>query len=470
MTSSVQNLSQLQETEPKGLILIVDDNAANLGVLFDCLDHAGFEVLVAQDGESALQKVAYRAPDLVLLDVMMPGINGFETCRRLKADVSTQDIPVIFMTALSDTDDKVKGLSVGAADYVTKPFQQEEVLARIDIHLRLRQMTQALAKQNQQLQYEVRDRKAAQQALSDANQVLEHKVAERTHALQTTVAQLEDTLQELKSAQLQVIQAEKMASLGQLIAGVAHEINNPITFIHGNLLPAREYSDQLLKLIGLYQATYPQPTPELEQWIKACEIDFITEDLPQLLDSMEMGIERICNIVIALRNFSHMDEAEQKAVDVHEGIDSTLMILQHRIKGCGDRPAIDIVKDYSSLPLVNCFLGPLNQVFMNLLSNAIDALEEAHQERNTQPRITIRTTMASDQCIQIAIADNGAGMPEEVQNRIFESFFTTKPVGKGTGIGLPISHQIVTERHRGTLTCMSAPGKGTEFVITLPVS
>ena len=469
MTLTVPQANQPKTVSVNGSILIVDDSPANLGVLFDCLDHAGFDVLVAQDGESALQKVAYRVPDLVLLDVMMPGIDGFETCRRLKANPATQAVPVIFMTALSDTNDKVKGFAAGAVDYVTKPFQQEEVLARIETHLRMRRMAQTLAHQNDQLQQEVADRQAAQQALQRANDDLEAKVADRTQALEATVTQLQTALQDLKSVQVQMVHTEKMASLGQLVAGVAHEINNPVNFIHGNLLPASEYIEHLLTLMRLYQTKYPQGDAEIDALIDRYDLDFVIEDLPKVLNSMKVGAERIREIVVALRNFSRIDEAEQKAVDIHEGLESTLMILQNRVKGRGDRPKIDIVKHYGDLPRVECCPGPLNQAFMNLLSNGIDAIEDAYATHRTPPRITITTTRLPNDHIRIAIADSGLGIPAEIQPKIFDPFFTTKPVGRGTGMGLSISHQIVTERHGGTLTCHSTPGQGTEFVIMLPI-
>lgn len=470
MISSPLPISQAAGVAARGRILIVDDNPANLGVLFDCLDHAGFEVLVAQDGESALQKANYSPPDLILLDVMMPGIDGFETCRRLQASVSTAAIPVIFMTALADSADKVTGLSIGAVDYITKPFQQDEVLARIDIHLRLRHLSETLAAKNSQLEQEVCDRKAAEAALQSANDILEIKVAERTAELQQAVARLESTLQALQQAQVQMVQAEKMASLGQLVAGVAHEINNPVNFIHGNLAHAKGYIDDLMAVLGLYRQHCPQPGPEVEQCIEQLDLDFITEDLPNLLRSMKVGADRIRSIVVALRTFSRMDEAECKAVDIHEGIDSTLMILQHRIKSTSERVKIEVVKDYGSLPPTECYAGQLNQVFMNVLSNAIDALEDAAEARthaDWQPCITIRTALTEGQVV-IAIADNGIGMTAAVCDRIFDPFFTTKPVGKGTGMGLSISYQIVAEKHRGSLTCRSQLGQGTEFTIAIP--
>ncbi|MGC9505025.1 hybrid sensor histidine kinase/response regulator [Baaleninema sp.] len=422
------------------VVLIVDDNPANLDVISDFLDSAGFEVLVAQDGESALDKVEYAPPDLILLDIMMPGIDGFETCQRLKSNPQTNDIPVIFTSALADTVDKVKGLSIGAVDYITKPFQQEEVLARVRLHLKLHFLTQQLAQQNV---------------------LLEERVRERT-------AELNQALEDLQKAQVQLVQSEKMSSLGQLVAGVAHEINNPVNFIFGNLVHANEYTQNILEILQLYQTKYPDPDNDIQETIEDLELDFLIEDLPKLLNSMQVGAERIREIVLSLRKFSRIDEAELKPVDVHDGIDTTLMILHNRIKARSTRPEIEIVKNYGDLPEVECFSGQLNQVFMNLLSNAIDALED---DRNSgKPgRITIRTNRVEDNEIEIAIADTGMGMEESVRSQIFNPFFTTKPIGKGTGMGLAIGYSIVTEKHNGSLECRSNPGQGTEFLIRIPI-
>jgi two-component system NtrC family sensor kinase len=451
-------------------ILIVDDNPANLGVLFDCLDHAGFEVLVAQDGESALQKANYSQPDLILLDVMMPGIDGFETCQRLQENPATQGIPVIFMTALADVADKVKGLSTGAVDYITKPFQQAEVLARLDIHLRLRQLTVSLAQNNQALAAQVEQRRQAEAALQQVNQDLEQAVADRTAKLQQTIAQLQETLQTLEQAQVQMVQVEKMAGLGQMVAGIAHEINNPVNFIHGNLSHAQAYVDDLLEMVQLYREYCPDPGERVIQTLEDLDIDFVVDDLPKLFKSMAVGADRIRDIVVALRTFSHMDEAEHKAVDIHEGIDSTLMILQHRLKSRGDRPRIEVVKTYGELGPVSCYGGPLNQVFMNLLSNAIDALEQGWEDSPSAapPQLEIHTERLGRDRVKIVIRDNGCGMDEPTQARIFDPFFTTKVIGKGTGMGLSISYQIVVEKHGGTLGCQSQPGQGTAFMIEIP--
>ncbi len=287
--------------------------------------------------------------------------------------------------------------------------------------------------------------------------------------------EVERTLKDLQKTQTQLVQAEKMSSLGQLVAGVAHEINNPVNFIYGNLTYVRTYSQDLLNLIQLYEQHYPNPAPEIEAEVAAIDLDFLQDDLLKTLDSMKIGTDRIRQIVLSLRNFSRMDESEFKAVDIHEGIDSTLLILQHRLKGRSDRPEILLTKDYNALPPVECYPGPLNQVVMNILANAIDALEEGNAKRTykeieAQPnQITVRTSLLTDQWVEIAVADNGPGMSEATQRRIFNPFFTTKPTGKGTGMGMSISHQIITEKHRGHLKFSSSLGAGTEFLIQIPI-
>ncbi|GAX41118.1 two-component hybrid sensor and regulator [Tolypothrix sp. NIES-4075] len=388
-------------------ILIVDDISTNIKVLLDFLDNSNFTVSVAKNGESALRKAQEELPQLILLDVMMPGIDGFETCRRLKANPKTKDIPVIFMTALSDVLDKVKGLQLGAVDYITKPFQHEEVLARINVHL------------------------------------------------------------ELRKTQLNLVQQEKMSSLGQLVAGVAHEINNPVNFIEGNLHHAAHYLHQLLKLLHLYEIYTDDSIPDIENYSKSIELEFIKKDLCKLLSSMRVGTERIQEIVRSLRIFSRLDEAERKSVNLHDGIDSTLMILGSRLKQTQKHPEIEVVKKYANLPLVECYPGLINQVFMNILANAIDAIQSFVKEKG-QIRITTEVT-ADEKSVLIRIADNGVGISEDVKQKIFDQFFTTKPVGNGTGLGLAIAYCIVVEKHGGTLTCHSKLKEGTEFIITLPL-
>ncbi len=314
----------------------------------------------------------------------------------------------------------------------------------------------------------------ANQQLADYSQTLESRVEERTQELGNKNSQLQDLLEKLHQSQVQIVQSEKMSSLGQLVAGIAHEINNPVNFIYGNLIHVQNYAQDLLDYVQLYQKHYPNPPAEITQEAAEIDLEFLQDDLPKLLSSMQIGTDRIRQIVLSLRNFSRMDEADFKAIDIHEGLDSTLLILQHRLKARPESPEIQVIKDYGTLPLVECYAGQLNQVFMNILANAIDALDElnakrTHQERKDNPgRITIRTAVAS-QWVKVAIADNGSGIPEAIKKQIFNPFFTTKPVGKGTGMGMAISYQIITEKHGGKLECLSSPGKGAEFVIQIPV-
>ncbi|MFK8184760.1 MAG: GAF domain-containing protein [Phormidesmis sp.] len=291
---------------------------------------------------------------------------------------------------------------------------------------------------------------------------------------QMQAEQLKTNIKELQDAQLKVIQSEKMASLGQLVAGVAHEINNPVSFIHGNLEHADDYVADLLELIEAYQQAYPEPTPAISHCLERLDTTFIQNDLPKLFQSMQVGTARIREIVNSLRTFSRLDESDAKTVNIHDGIDSTLMILQSRLKPTSSRAAIQVVKDYDVLPQVECFPGQLNQVFMNLLANAIDALEDRNynqpelvKEKPSQIRIT--TSVMKPDSVAIHIADNGAGISSDSLNHIFEPFFTTKPVGQGTGLGLSISYQIITEKHSGKLYCHSSAEQGTEFVIEIPI-
>ncbi|MBD2680616.1 PAS domain S-box protein [Nostoc paludosum FACHB-159] len=301
--------------------------------------------------------------------------------------------------------------------------------------------------------------------------ITEHKQAEAQ--LKQQAIELEQTLKELQTTQLQLIQNEKMSSLGQLVAGVAHEINNPVNFIYGNLTHAHNYIHELLNLLQIYRISYPNPVQEIQTQIQAIDLDFLIEDLPKLLSSMEIGAERIREIVASLRTFSRLDEAELKPTDIHQGIDSTLMILDHRLKSKTNYPQVEIIKNYGNLPLVECYAGQLNQVFMNILVNALDALEYSLIQgkiTHNKPQIRISTQQLDAKQIVIRIIDNGCGIPEQIRQRLFDPFFTTKPVGKGTGLGLSISYQIITERHGGSLQCISSPNQGAEFIIQIPIA
>ncbi len=418
-----------------GTVLVVDDNPTNIQVLFDVLSGVGYRVAIAKSGAAALQKLQSYHPDIILLDVMMPGIDGFETCQHIKADPATQNIPVIFMTALSDTVDKVKGLSMGAVDYITKPVQHEEALARIRIHIQLRHTQRCLEQSNNQLQA-----------------ALDH----------------------LKQTQAQLVQSEKMSSLGQMLAGVAHEINNPVNFISSNLAPAEEYIQGLMRFVQLYHQVHREPHPEMQALMEEIDMDYLMEDLPNLMRSLRTGSDRIQKLVVSLRNFSRLDEEKYTMANISEGIESTLLLLQHRLKSRPNHPGVQVVREYGELPLVECYPSQLNQVFMNIISNAVDALEErdrnlSYDQIKANPSVIRVSTTQENGVVKIQVSDNGPGVPSDVLEKLFEPFFTTKPVGKGTGLGLSISHQIITQKHQGKIACSPLPEGGTLFTIEIPI-
>lgn len=427
------------------LILIVENNAIDARILLDVLEAAGYRTLATKSGEDAIAKLTEVVPDLILLAVMLPGIDGFEMCDRIQSNPTTQEVPIIFITARSDAEDKVKGLNLGAVDYITKPFQPAEVLARVQLHLKLRQQTQQLKHLNDQL---------------------EQRVSERTN-------QLSRSLTDLQAVQLQLIQQEKMSTLGQLVAGIGHEINNPLNSITGNLAHAEQYVQDLLSHLRLYHRYYPDPVAEIVQDAEEIDFSFLATDLLQLLTTMQLAADRIAHISRSLRTFSRSDSENTIELQIQDGLDSTLLLLQHRLKANSYRPAIQILRDYAELPPISCYPGQLNQVFMNLLANAIDAIEESNRGRSyaeivARPnQIRVITELKSD-TVTIRIRDNGTGMSQTVQQEMLKPSFTTKPIGKGTGLGLAIAYQIIVEKHQGSLICNSAPGEGTEFTIELP--
>lgn len=422
-------------------ILIVDDTPENIRFLASLLLEQGYNVRKALNGNMALTAVKSLLPDLVLLDITMPEMDGYEVCKRLKQDSQTASVPIIFLSALDNVADKVKAFQSGGVDYITKPFQFEEVLARIQTQLTIQTLQAQLQVQNEQLR----------QALSD-----------------------------LQKTQVELLQKEKMAALGQLVAGIAHEINNPISFISGNLSPAKAYINDLLQIIALYQQEYPEPSSTLQEAIAAADLDFLVTDLEKLMGSMKTGVERIRSVILALRIFSRLDESEVKIVDLHEGIDSVLLLLRHRLNQ-EQHLEIQVIKEYGALPSVTCYASQLNQVFLNLLSNAIETLEVASKTNKfaaadassslvERPTIWVKTEVTATNTVLVRIRDNGLGIAENIKPHLFEPFFTTKLIGRGMGLGLLTSYQIVTEKHKGSLTYESVPGQGTEFIIEIPVA
>lgn len=633
---AVINIMNIKEKTDKynATIVVVDDTPENLFVLSEMLEQQGYQVRKALNGRVALMTCKKRLPDLILLDINMPEMDGYEVCEHLKKDEKTSKIPVIFISALDSVLDKVKAFDVGGVDYITKPFKCAEVISRIESQLKLRSLQAKLEEKNLLLEQEIINREKAQAALelSEAKNLallnaipdlmllvnsdgtfLDYRTADNSHndspfsieenqesdlglsqktnlnedtvveqiedlspnqenplqtanfsekesnfigkkvsevlsedlaiwlmhyveqtllssdieiaefmkrindkwhgyetrfvksgqdevlaivrdvshskeaeaqRLQTEALlrmqkqQLEKTLGELKQAQSQLVQNEKMVGLGQLVSGIAHEINNPISFIYGNITYLDQYIQDLLFLVDTYQEK-GEISAQAKARMEEIELEFLKEDVKKLSASMRSGAERIRQIVLSLRNFARLDEAEMKPVDIHNGIENTLLLLEHRLRQADNPTVIEVIKKYDKIPLINCYASQLNQVFFNLLNNAIDALQMPFNSENspqqssqvniTHPQIHISTEQTESNTILIKIADNGPGISESIRSRIFDPFFTTKPPGSGTGLGLSISYQIVVQKHKGQLMCSSVSGEGSEFVIEIPI-
>ena len=426
-------------TSRKVVILVVDDEPANLNVISAQLKNEGYEIVTAANGEEALARVDERLPDLILLDAMMPGVSGFEVVQILKAEKRTATVPIIMLTALGDSQSKLSALGNGAEEFLTKPVAKAELIVRIRNLLRL---------------------KNYQDKLEEYNSLLEAKVLERTNELQSVSHQLDEV-------QRQLLQSEKLAAIGQLAAGVAHEINNPIGFVNSNLGTLKGYVKDMLKMLNAYERGRQggndgnaQVDQELHQLKSELELDYLRDDAPLLIDESLEGLARVCKIVQDLKSFAHTDAGanpEWILADLHECIESTVNIAYNEIKY-----KASVVREFGDIPKVECIPSQLNQVFLNLLVNAAQAMDEGKLGV-----IAIRTGVLPER-VWVEISDTGSGIPPEIQQKIFDPFFTTKPVGQGTGLGLSLSYGIV-QRHQGQISVCSEPGVGTTFRILLPI-
>ncbi|HEY5718599.1 MAG TPA: response regulator [Motiliproteus sp.] len=400
-------------------LLVIDDSPSARFVVQTTLESQQYQVFAAEDGETGLELVAEVAPELILLDINMPGISGFEVCKRLKANPCTAEIPVIFLSANNDADSKVCGFACGGVDFVTKPFQADELLARVAAHLALRDFHRRIQDKNQELE----------------------AVLANVHQLQS-----------------QLIQSEKMASLGTLAAGVAHEINNPIGYVTSNFSTLKAYAADLFELLELYAEGDSSLEPGLRQQInakkQAIDFTYLRDDLPDLINESQQGLERVKTTVQNLKNFTHAGTGEKVWCDLCEEIENTLNVVWNEIKY-----KADVIREYSPVPPVYAVTAHIGQVVMNLLVNAAHAIEE---------KGVIRVATGSDEhWVWVEIRDNGVGMSAETRSRIFDPFYTTKPLGKGTGLGLSLSLGII-EKHQGKIEVSSEPGEGSCFRVLLP--
>lgn len=378
----------------------------------------------------AIPQAIALSPTVILLDMVMPDIDGIMLLRWFRSHPATRDIPIVMLSSKEEAKLKADAFAAGANDYLIKLPDPIELIARIRYHSQAYNNLKALTN------------------------------ATITAQLQTQ--KLEHTIKQLQATQVQLVQTEKMSGLGRIVAGLAHELNNPINFINGNFKHLSTYIESLVELINLYQQEYPESTDTLQEKIADINLEFILDDIPKVLSSMKIGTERISETVISLRNFSRLDQAGKKTVNIHDGIESTILLLKHRI-----RQDIQIIREYGELPLIECYPAEINQVFMNILNNAIDAVIEEH-DKSKEKQILIKTEITALQKVKITVIDSGVGIKPEIQNKIFDPFFTTKPVNKGIGLGLSISYQIIKE-HQGDIKVKSEIGQGTELTIEIPL-
>ena len=413
-------------------ILIVDDKPENIRFLSDFLSKQNYQIRKAINGQAALMAVKILLPNLILLDINMPGMGGYEVCKSLKNDPETSSIPIIFLSAGDDITDKILAFQVGGIDYITKPFHLEEVLVRVQTQLTVQQLQNELKNKNEQLK---------------------------------------NTIIDLKNTQYELIQKEKLVNASRITAGISHEINNPLSFILGNLNPAVEYTQILINVIQHYQQAFPNGTPEINNLIDEIDLDFLIEDFTMIMNSIRTGAERINSVVSAMYIFSRLNQSGIKQFNVCESIDSVLMTLSNKITLENEESLISVSRNYQDIPMLMGYANLFNQALLNLIQNAIDSFDSdliSMMDSLFIPTIWITTKTTEANQIIISIKDNGIGISEENIVHLFEPFFTTKVVGKGVGLGLFTSHQIISEIHKGTLTYHNCPEGGSEFVIEIP--
>lgn len=414
-------------------ILVIDDDTTTRLFLRKDLQNEGYEVFTAVDGEEGISKAFELQPAVIICDWMMPKKDGIEVCRSVKSNPQLGTSCFILLTARESIQHRVQGLDAGADEFIIKPVDTAELHARVRAGLRQYQLKRLMRISNEQLQ---------------------------------------QTIAELKQTQTRLIQNAKLTGLGQMVAGVAHEMNNPVTFIEGNLYYTQDHLQDLFDLLFLYQKCYPEPLVEIKEKIESIDLPFLMKDLPNLITSMQQGTNRLRQIVLSLRNFARLDEAELKWVNIHEGLDNSLLLIQHRLTLAEAGLEIKIEKNYGDLPVVECYPSLLNQVFFNVLTNAIDFIEMGLKYKPisaSPPQIVITTHLTSRNTVEIVIEDNGLGMTEEVCYRACDPFFTTKPVGKGMGMGLATSYHTIVEYHHGQLICRSQLYEGTSIMLEIPI-
>lgn len=436
----------LTPKQPTIRVLVVDDQPIIIESIRRLIaSEVDIELHACSDPTLALSTAADLEPSLVLQDLVMPDVDGLMLVKFFRTHPKTKDVPIIMLSSKDDAKTKASAFSVGANDYLVKLPDPIELIARVRYH--------AAAYHN------LLRRNEAEQAMAE-NRLLERRVEERT-------SELKKALDNLKQAQAKLIHTEKMNSMGQLVAGIAHEVNNPINFIYGNLNYMNGYVQDLLEVIQLYQRHYPQPDDEIQEKLEELDLEFTSVDLLKSFVSLRSGAKRIRNLVLSLRNFSRFEEAEIKPVNIHDGLESTLAMLSSKLEN------IVVEKQFGHLPLVECYAGQLNQAFMHVMQNAIEAMQlnpSGLRPVCSPSKLTVSTELTDEGKAAIWIADNGPGIDLEIQDKIFDPFFSTKEVGGGAGLGLSISHQIVEMQHGGRLRCYSVPGQGTKFLIELPAT